>query len=73
MSASSGIFAPTIRHHDGRFWIVGTNIIDVMAGRGQFIITSDDPAGHWSDPVFVPRHSRASIQIFTGTTRASAI
>ena len=24
-SASGGIYAPTIRHHDGRFWIITTN------------------------------------------------
>lgn len=50
---SGGIFAPTIRHHAGKFWIVGTNFNDVMLGRGQFIITADDPAGPWSDPVWV--------------------
>jgi xylan 1,4-beta-xylosidase len=51
---SSGIYAPTIRHHDGRFWIVGTNILDLGVGLGHFIIHADDPAGPWSDPVHVP-------------------
>lgn len=51
---SSSIFAPTIRHHDGRFWIVWTNSLDLVHGKGQYIITTDDPAGTWSDPVHVP-------------------
>lgn len=45
--ASQGIYAPTIRHHDGRFWMVTTN---VTLGR-HLIVTADDPAGPWSDPV----------------------
>lgn len=53
-AASSGIYAPTIRHHDGRFWIVGTNTLTLAEGLGHFIITADDPAGPWSDPVHVP-------------------
>ena len=33
--ASGGIFAPTLRHHDGRFWMITTN-------------WSDDGANCWS-------------------------
>ncbi len=47
--ASGGIFAPTIRHHDGRFWLITTNV----SGGGNFIVTSDDPAGPWSDPAWI--------------------
>ncbi|NQX35706.1 glycoside hydrolase family 43 protein [Herbiconiux sp. VKM Ac-2851] len=50
---SAGIFAPTIRHHDGRFWIIVTNVNDIPLGRGHFIITATDPAGPWSDPVHI--------------------
>jgi len=39
---SGGIFAPTIRHHDGRFWVITTNWSD---GQGQLIVHADDPAG----------------------------
>ncbi|GIJ28558.1 glycoside hydrolase 43 family protein [Micromonospora qiuiae] len=46
--ASAGIFAPTIRHHDGRFWMVTTN---VSIGR-HLLVTATDPAGPWSDPVY---------------------
>ncbi len=52
--ANGGVFAPTIRHHDGRFWIVTTNIWDLGKGRGHFILTAEDPSGPWSDPVHVP-------------------
>lgn len=48
---SSGVFAPTIRHHDGRFWIIGTNVNEIPLGRGHFLIHAFDPAGPWSDPV----------------------
>jgi alpha-N-arabinofuranosidase len=46
---SGGIFAPTIRHHDGRFFVTATNVSD----RGHFIVHAEDPAGPWSDPVWV--------------------
>lgn len=49
-AASGGIFAPTLRHHDGRFWLVTTNIADVR--KGHLIVHTDDPAGEWSDPVY---------------------
>ncbi|NES38287.1 glycoside hydrolase family 43 protein [Micromonospora sp. PPF5-17] len=48
---SAGVYAPTLRHHDGRFWLIVTNVAD---GGGTFICTATDPAGAWSDPVRVP-------------------
>ena len=51
--ASTGVFAPTIRHHGDRFWIIGTNVLDIPLLRGHFIIHADDPAGPWSDPVHI--------------------
>jgi xylan 1,4-beta-xylosidase len=50
---SAGIFAPTIRHHDGTFWIIGTNVNDIPLGRGHFLIHAQDPAGPWSDPIYI--------------------
>ncbi|MEU8661612.1 glycoside hydrolase family 43 protein [Actinoplanes philippinensis] len=49
--SSGGVYAPTLRHHDGRFWLITTNC---APGGGSFIVTADDPAGPWSDPVGVP-------------------
>lgn len=48
---SKGIYAPTLRHHDGRFWLVTTNISD-SAG-GQLLVTADTPEGPWSEPLFI--------------------
>ena len=49
--ASRGIYAPTIRHRDGTFFVVGTN---VERGGEQFVVTATDPAGPWSDPIVLP-------------------
>ncbi|GLW67967.1 glycoside hydrolase 43 family protein [Kitasatospora phosalacinea] len=48
--SSGGVFAPTLRHHDGRFHLVVTNVSD----RGTMLLTTTDPAGPWSDPVHLP-------------------
>ncbi|MFD8815038.1 glycoside hydrolase family 43 protein [Streptomyces sp. NPDC059627] len=42
-----GAWAPTIRFHDGRFWLVVT---DAM-GRGSLIFTADRAEGPWSDGI----------------------
>jgi hypothetical protein len=47
---SGGIFAPTLRHHEGRFWMVTTDYHRIFDG--QLLVWADDPAGPWSDPVF---------------------
>ena len=44
-----GIYAPTIRHHNGKFYMITTNI----SSKGNFIVTADDPRGEWSEPVWV--------------------
>lgn len=46
---SNGIFAPTIRHHNGIFYMITT----MVGGRGNFIVTAKDPAGPWSDPMWI--------------------
>ncbi|WP_055711573.1 glycoside hydrolase family 43 protein [Streptomyces torulosus] len=48
--ASGGIYAPTLRHHDGRFWLIVTNV----SGDGNLLFTATDPAGPWSEPVRLP-------------------
>ena len=45
--SSGGIYAPTIRHHDGWFYMVTTNV----SGIGNFFVRSEQPAGPWSDPI----------------------
>jgi xylan 1,4-beta-xylosidase len=51
MPASAGIYAPTLRHHDGRFWLIVTNASE---GGGNLLFTATDPAGPWSDPIRLP-------------------
>lgn len=46
---SGGIFAPSIRYHDGVFYMVTTHI----SGGGNFYVTTRDPFGSWSDPIWV--------------------
>ncbi|MFI6406342.1 glycoside hydrolase family 43 protein [Streptomyces sp. NPDC050548] len=47
--ASAGIYAPTLRHHDGRFHLITTD----AGGKGNFLVTAERPEGPWSDPVLV--------------------
>ncbi len=44
-----GIFAPTIRYHDGLFYMITTNV----SAKGNFFVTAKDPAGEWSNPVWI--------------------
>ena len=50
LGLSRGVFAPAISWHAGTFYIVNTC---VDCG-GNFLITATDPAGPWSDPVWLP-------------------
>lgn len=46
---SRGLFAPTIRYHEGTFYIICTNV----SYGGNFIITAQNPAGPWSEPHYI--------------------
>ena len=46
---SEGIFAPTLRYNKGTFYMITTNV----GHGGNFIVTSENPAGPWSDPYFI--------------------
>lgn len=48
-NSGGGIFAPTIRYNDGTFYMITTNI---NLGR-NFMVTTHDPAGGWSDPIWL--------------------
>lgn len=45
--SSGGIYAPTIRHHDGWFYMTTTNV----SGVGNFYVRSRKPDGPWSEPI----------------------
>jgi len=46
---SHGIWAPTIRHHNGTFYMVTT----LVPKWKNFYVTAKDPAGPWSEPVWL--------------------
>ncbi|MGB8451524.1 MAG: glycoside hydrolase family 43 protein [Anaerocolumna sp.] len=46
---SGGIFAPTLRFHNGTFFMVTTNV----SGKGNFIVHTGDIKKGWSEPVWV--------------------
>lgn len=57
---SRGIYAPTLRYHDGIFYLI-TTLVDV---RGNFIVTATNPAGPWSDPIELPEVGGIDPDIF---------
>ncbi|MDE6271242.1 MAG: glycoside hydrolase family 43 protein [Muribaculaceae bacterium] len=49
-----GIYAPTIRYHDGTYYMITTNVGPQSAPHsGNFMVTATDPAGPWSEPIWL--------------------
>lgn len=46
---SQGIYAPTIRYHNGRFYVITTNISTMQ----NFYVWAENPKGPWSEPVII--------------------
>ena len=46
---SRGLFAPTIRYHEGIFYVICTNVTH----GGNFVVTAEDPEGPWSEPHYL--------------------
>ena len=46
---SQGLFAPTMRYHDGTYYVICTNV----SHGGNFVVTADKPEGPYSDPHFI--------------------
>ncbi len=44
-----GIYAPTIRYHEGTYYMITTNV----GNRGNFMVTATDPRGPWSEPIWL--------------------
>ena len=57
VQSNGGIHAPTIRHKDGVYYIITTNVYydekQKKAEMVNFIITAKNPAGPWSDPIHI--------------------
>lgn len=49
INSSGGIFAPTIRYNNGRFYMTTTN----DTTHQNFYVWTDDIYGEWSDPIYV--------------------
>ena len=49
---SGGLYAPTIRYHDGTFYVINT-LVGGTSKKGNFIVTATDPAGPWSEPYWL--------------------
>ncbi len=49
LGVTRGLFAPTINYHDGTFYVLCT----MVDGGGNFLVTANDPAGPWSDPIWL--------------------
>lgn len=47
---SMGVFAPTLRYHAGKFYMI-TTLVD---GNWQLLVTADQVSGPWSAPVRIP-------------------
>jgi alpha-N-arabinofuranosidase len=55
-----GIYAPTLRYHDGTFYMVTTNV----SHGGHFYVTATNPAGPWSEPIWVREHGDIDPSLF---------
>ena len=55
VQSNGGIHAPTIRYNKGVYYIISTNVYfdaeKKKADMVNFIITANNPAGPWSDPI----------------------
>lgn len=56
-SDSNGIFAPSITYHEGKFYVMYTIVREgvnwSMKGYPNYVVTSTNPEGEWSEPVLV--------------------
>ncbi|NLC93616.1 MAG: glycoside hydrolase family 43 protein [Treponema sp.] len=46
---SRGLFAPTLRYHNKKFYCICTNVDN----GGNFFVTADKPEGPWSNPIWI--------------------
>jgi alpha-N-arabinofuranosidase len=60
MTMWQGVYAPDISWHDGTFYILNT----CTGCGGNFIITARNPAGPWSDPVWLPEVDGIDTSLF---------
>ena len=49
LKASNGLWAPTIRYHQGTYYVICT----ATGCGGNFFVTADSPEGPYSEPIFI--------------------
>ncbi|MEJ5224365.1 MAG: glycoside hydrolase family 43 protein [Anaerolineales bacterium] len=52
VNPSDGLYAPTIRHHNGTFYVINT-LVGGKTRQGNFIVTAAQPQGPWSEPYWL--------------------
>lgn len=57
---NAGVYAPAIEYRDGLFYVINTCI----GCGGNFVVTAKDPAGPWSDPMWIPHLDGIDPSIF---------
>ena len=67
LGIARAIFAPTIRWHDGVFYIVGT----CEECGFNFIMSAIDPAGPWSNPTWLQSIDGVDPDLFVDSRRQS--
>ena len=63
---SRAIFAPDISYDNGTFYVTCT----LVDGKGNFVVTTKDPAGDWSNPVWLPEVSGIDPGLFFDEDKA---
>ena len=62
LAISEGVFAPAITYNkfNDTFYVIGT----VVQGSWNFIVKAKDPAGPWSEPIFLPQIEQIDPSLF---------
>lgn len=63
---SRGLFAPSINYHKGTYYMTCT----MIDKGGNFVVTAKNPAGPWSDPVWLPQVKGIDPSLFFDTDKA---
>jgi xylan 1,4-beta-xylosidase len=66
---SRGLFAPSINYNKGTFYMTCT-LID---RKGNFVMTAKNPAGPWSDPIWLPEVKGIDPSLFFDEDRAYVV
>jgi xylan 1,4-beta-xylosidase len=66
---SRGLFAPSIYFNKGTYYVTCTNI----DRKGNFVVTAKNPAGPWSDPVYLTGVSGIDPSLFFDTNNKAYI